>query len=132
MPTAADTYSTVFHDGTVTLLARVLSNAGVAITQASISTVTYTVYLLDDQDPDVRTAVANHSAVSLTVANVIYDTLQTDAVWTKDATGYNFRHTIVVATNNAFGTVGRNFLVEYKLTPVSGQVIIVRFRLECI
>ena len=127
-----DTYGTVEKGGTVTCLARVVGEDAVAITQTTISTATYSVFLLDDDDPDSRTVVVGHDGASLTVSAIIFNTLQTDARWTVDSTGYNFRHTIDVSSNDAFTIAGRNYLVEYRLVPASGQVIIVRFRLNCI
>lgn len=133
MPTDhADVYGTVAKNGTATLLGRVVDSTNTALTQSAISSITYSIYLLDDQNPDTRTAVANHSAVALTVASVIFNTLQTDSVWSKDSTGYNFKHTIPIATYVAFAIAGRNYLVEYTITPVTGQKIILRFRLAAI
>ena len=127
-----DTYGAVEKGGTVTCLARVVGEDATAINQATISTATYSVFLLDDDDPDSRTVVVGHDGASLTVSAIIFNTLQTDARWTVDSTGYNFRHTIDVSSNDAFTIAGRNYLVEYRLVPASGQVIIVRFRLNCI
>jgi hypothetical protein len=77
--------------------------------------------------------VANHAAVSLTIANVIFDTLQTDDLWNeRDSTGYNFRHQIDISSNAAFTLAGRRYLVEYTLTPGSGQVIVFRFVVDVI
>jgi len=127
-----DTYGTVEKGGTVTCLARVVGEDAAVINQASISTATYSVFLLDDDDPDSRTVVSGHDDASLTVSAIIFNSLQTDARWSVDSTGYNFRHTIDVSSNNAFAVAGRNYLVEYRLMPATGQVIIVRFRLNCI
>ena len=63
MADAIDIYGTAFKNGSATLLARVIGQGGADIVQADLSAVRYTVYLLDDQDPDDRTAVANHSDV---------------------------------------------------------------------
>lgn len=136
-------YGEVLDGGTATLLARIVGWSAAAITQADIAEAEYTVYLLDEHDPDTRTAVTAHTAVELTVADVIYDTLQTDAVWDQDATGYNFRHTVDVrpvseeeedggGLGPAFTAAGRTYLVEVTLTPVTGQVIILPFELACI
>ncbi len=61
---------------------------------------------------------------------VLFNSLQTDSLWTVDVTGYNFRHTPDVSTNAAFAVAGRRYLVEYQLTPALGQVIVVRFRIN--
>ena len=133
MPTNhEDTYCTVAKNGTATLLARVVGYDGANITQSDISSATYAVWLLDEQDADSRTAVTGHGVTALTVSDIIYNTLQTDSIWTKDSTGYNFKHTVPISTNQAFAMAGREYLVEYKLTPASGEVIVVRFRVAVI
>jgi hypothetical protein len=132
MAEAADTYGTAFKNGSVTLLARVVGKDGADIVQADIASAKYSVYLLDDQDADSRSATTGHSNVTLNVAGVIFNTLQNDKLWTVDETGYNFRHVLDVSENQAFTIAGRRFLVEFELTPGTGQVILVRFRLNVI
>jgi hypothetical protein len=132
MPEALDIYGTAFKDGSATLLARVVGADGTNVIQADLSGIKYSVYLLDDQDPNSRAAVAEHVRVPLVMAAVIFDTLQTDAIWTIDATGYNFRHVLDVSRHPAFAVAGRRYLVEYELTPTFGQTIRVRFRINVI
>lgn len=132
MAEAADTYGTAFKNGSVTLLARVVGKDGAEIVQTDITSVKYSVHLLDDQDADGRTAITGHSAVALAVADVVFNTLQNDALWTVDEIGYNFRHVLDVSANQAFTIAGRRFLVEFELTPGSGQVVLVRFRINVI
>ena len=132
MAEACDIYGTAFKNGSVTLLARIVGQGGVNILPGDIDAIQYTVYLLDDQDADSRTAVTGHAAVSLTAADVIFSTLQTDPMWTVDAIGYNFRHVLDVSAHPAFAIAGRRYLIEYQLTPVEDQVILVRFRINVI
>jgi hypothetical protein len=132
MAEAIEIHGTAFKNGSVTLLARIVGGEGDPIVQADVSAVKYTVYLLDDQNADSRTAVADHANVALAVAAVIFDTLQTDAIWTVDATGYNFRHVLDVSVHQAFAVAGRRYLIEYQLTPAVGQMILVRFRINVI
>ena len=132
MAEAIDIHGSAFKNGSATLLARIVGPDGANILQSDVNTIEYTVYLLDDQDPDSRTPVAGHTDVALTVADVIFNTLQTDAIWTVDATGYNFRHVLDVSSNQAFAVAGRRYLVEYQLTPAVGQMILVRFRINVI
>jgi len=132
MAEAMDIHGAAFKNGSVTLMARIVGAAGVNILPADVTTVTYTVFLLDDQDPDSRTAIAGHTAVPLMAANVIFSTLQTDALWTVDTTGYNFRHVLDVSAHPAFTIAGRRYLVEFQLHPVVGQIILVRFRINVI
>ncbi len=132
MAEATDIYGGAFKNGSATVLGRIVGADAAAIVKADISTITYSIYLLDDQDADSRTAVTNHSAVSLTVSAVVFDSLQTDAIWTVDSTGYNFKHVLDVSSDVAFAIAGRRYLVEYTLTPDSGQVILVRARVNVI
>lgn len=125
---ALDIYGTVFKKGTVTCLARVVGNAVTPIGTTDIGAVSYSVGLLDSHDVDSRTAVTGHTNVSLSPAEVLFDTLQSDNRWTIDSTGYNFAHTIDISSHDAFAWAGRDYLVEYRLTPVLGQVILLRFR----
>ena len=132
MADAADIYGTGFKNGSIMLLARVVGDDAQRIVQADVASAKYTVYLLDDQDADERTAVSGHADVSLTVNEVLFNTLQTDDVWTADESGYNFRYVLDVSANQAFAVAGRRYLVQFSLTPASGQVILVRFRVNVI
>jgi len=120
----------VFKESTRPLCARVYLVDGSDAQQADVAAIEYTIYELDKDDPDTWTAVAAHTAKSLTVADVIFDTLQYDAI----ASDYNFKHTPdVAALGTAFGEAGKQYLVVYTLTPaVAGQDITMRFRLDCI
>jgi hypothetical protein len=132
MADAIDIYGTAFKNGSAVLLARIVDQRGINVVQADLSAIKYTVYLLDGQNPDSRTAVTGHTNVSLLVANCIFDTLQTDPIWTVDAIGYNFRHVLDVSAHPAFAIAGRRYLIEYQLSPTAGQAILVRFRLNVI
>ena len=121
-------FGTVFKNATATCLARIVGHDAQPITQIDIASIDYSIYLLEADEPDSRTVVEGHDGVSLTVGEVIFDTLQTDARWTRDTIGYNFRHTIDVSTYMAFALAGRDYLVEYRLMPATGQVILARFR----
>lgn len=129
MPTdAADIYGTVFKNGTASFLARVVGADGQAIGPADITAVQYSIYLLDDESPDDWTPMAGHTAVPLAADGVLSATLELDAAWTRDTLGFNFRHTPDVSVQPAFPQAGRRFLVEYRLWPVVGQVVVIRFR----
>ncbi|MEN6458593.1 MAG: hypothetical protein ABFC63_06650 [Thermoguttaceae bacterium] len=132
MSEAIDIHGTAFKNGSLTLLARIVDDNGANLTLAAANSVRYSVYLLDDQDPDVRTAVEGHDNVGLTIADVLFSSLQTGSIWTVDTTGYNFRHVLDVSSHPAFTLAGRRYLVEYRVMPVVGQVILVRFRINVI
>jgi len=117
----------VLRDGTGTGLARIVGGDAAALVIADITAAEYTAYLLDADDQTERTAIAGHIGVAIAPADLLYDELQTDACWTADTTGYNFRHTLDVSANPIFELSGRQYLIVFKLTPAVGQVIIVHF-----
>jgi len=125
----------VFRDHTKTLLGRVVGHDAAAIVQADLSAISYTIYRLDPADPDNRTAVDSHTDEAVTIADTVYDSLQTDAKWEKDATGYNFAHEIPIDAAAAFAEAGVVYLVVYTFTPAAGQgepYVGLAARLECV
>jgi len=132
MADATDIYGKAFRNGSAVLLARVVGGDGVPLVRSDIASAEYSLHELDRDDPDSREPVTGHTAVSLAVEDVVFDGLQTDITWTMDSMGYNFRHVLAVDTNDAFAIAGRDYLIEFRLTPVTGQVIIVRFRIYVI
>lgn len=131
---AADIYGTVFKNGTATLMARVLDDQAAPVVCAGIRSAVYSVYLLDDEDADARSAVPGHDRAPLAVGDVVFDQLQTGPPWdaSEDPDGYNFRHAPDTSRQPAFPIAGRRYLVEYRLTPVAGGPILVRFRINVI
>lgn len=109
-----------FEDQGATLMARVVGNDAAAITQATISTITYTV--IDRRDPSTKIVDAS----SLTVSAVVFDTLQTDDRWSTDETGYNFRHTVPASVLSGGE---KRYRIEYKFTPSSGEVFFCVFEI---
>jgi len=132
MPTARDITGLAFKNGSITLLARIESEAGVPIGPSAVASASYTVYQLDESDPNAETAVAGHTARSLTVADILFDTLRQDAAWDADPLGYNFKHTLDVASAQAFAQAGLYYRVRYELTTPAGPPILVRFKLKAI
>ena len=130
MATAQDITGPVFKNSSVILLARVVGEDGRPVTTSTITSIEYTVYQLDEADPDSLTAVSGHTAVAVGVNGTIFDSLQTDDLWSVDTVGYNFRHVLDVSQDQAFPKAGVHYQVRYKLTPASGQIIIARFRLR--
>ena len=114
-------YGCAFEDSGVSLMARVYGHAATVITQATISSITYTVTEHDTQEnaEDGANGTSIITSTSLTVSAVVFDTLQTDARWTKDSTGYNFRYDSVAADRTNGGVWHR---YEVKFTPSSGAV----------
>lgn len=114
----------------ITLMARILGNTGEPITQASISSIAYTVTDLSDDNTEITTG-------TFTVSASVFDNLQqADLAWTKDDVdnkgsdgryGYNFKAT-VAATIVTIALSGHTFQVDVRFTPASGQPFIVAFR----
>ena len=72
----------------VTLLRQVLlADRSTYLTQSIVNSITLKVF---DEGAEVPTTAI--STDTLTLGSTIFDTLQTDARWEKDSTGYNFRH----------------------------------------
>ncbi len=111
-------------DSTLALYKRVRIWDGTDAQQADITSITYSIYVLDPDDEDSWTVVTGHGDVVVSVAATIYDTLQTDTA----ATNYNFKYIPVISVNAAFDDVGTVYLVEFTITPAVGQVFIERFR----
>jgi hypothetical protein len=132
MPQANDIHGTAFKNGSAVLMARIVDSAGVNVQQSGIIAIKYSIYELDPCLPDSLVIVTGHDEVTLTVASVIYNALQTGGLWTIDSVGYNFRHEINVATDEAFPKAGAMYQVRYTLTPTSGQKTIVRFQIRVI
>jgi hypothetical protein len=111
MPSAQIIRASIIEDGSATYLARVRNDAGTLITQASVTSIACKVF-------NLRTGTLI-SSPAVVVASSIFDTLQTDARWTVDTTGYNFRHTVGPSVFTSPNVIYR---VEYFVTPVTGDV----------
>lgn len=132
MPSARDYSAVAFKNGSLALLARVLGAAGQPIVPADLTAASYTIYRLDETDPDSETPVAGHTAVSLEVASVVFASLQRDANWNVDEVGYNFKHTLDISAQPAFATAGIYYRLRYELVPTSGPPLLVRFKVRVI
>ena len=98
--------------------ARVLDWDSTPVVQADLTSIAYTSY-----DLDAGKAVASTGA--LTIADVIFDTYQTDARWGGlDPTGYNFAAVIPAA---CFPTADHIYLVKIVFTPTAGDAIPLAF-----
>lgn len=117
----------------ITLMDRVQGNGGTNITQASISTITYTVTRygsLDDAE-NCQNGTAVIAATALNKATVVFDTLQTAVPWDTDTTGYNFRYDSPAADRPAVaggGTYWHRYDIVF--TPASGAAFAVVWIVE--
>jgi len=93
----------------VSVYAQVKKSTNAWVTQSDVETVTLSVYYLSGSTPGT---VLYTTTVDPT--DVVYDTLQIDAGWVTDTTGYNFLHAITVS-RDIFGEGGGVYRVEYAL-----------------
>lgn len=117
----ADTIRGSIWQGAPTpLLARIRSVNGSYLTQASLSSITYAVFNLTGNTPSTVL-----SSGTLTISSVVFDSLQTDARWTTDSVGYNFRVTI---PGSAFALAATLYRVEVTFTDTDSQKFRVVFQ----
>ena len=120
MPSAVIKKAKVFEDGGAQCMARIVGQSAAYITQASLTSITCKVFSRDG---------TNVSTPTITISTSVFDTLQTDDRWDEDSTGYNFRHTVAASV---LTTGNETYRIEYKFTPVSGEVFFVVFELSTI
>ncbi len=115
MPTTTQIQkATAWEDAGLRIMARLRGNTGSLIVQADFTAIAASVW------PFRAPTSPTLDASALTVASVVFDTLQTtsdDARWTKDSTGYNFAYTIPAS---AFPDPGVH-RVEVIFNPASGD-----------
>lgn len=98
---------TIFEDGGATILARIVGWDGNNLTQASLTGITYVI-------KNLNTDTVVVASTALTVSTVIYDTLQTTAIWSEDSTGFNFKHHIA---DTVFSDGSTKYSIEYIFDP---------------
>jgi len=118
MPYAVVTGPVIPANADVILMGRIKSRSGEYISQSTISTIAWTLTDVSD-GPNSGTTVASST---FTVSAVVFNSLQTDAFWTKDTTGYNFRG-IITATNIPTTYSGDRLQADVKFTMTSGEVL---------
>ena len=115
------TRSTIYEDTGVTCMARIVGADSTAITQSTTSAITLAVF------KNASTS-ATYTA-SLTVADVVFNTLQTDGRWNLDSSGYNFRYSAIASI---FADGDATYRLEYKFTPTSGSQYFVIYEIDTV
>ena len=115
-------HHTTDEDTPVDLMAYVLASDRQAVQQADLASITYKTF-----DADTPGTVENNG--TLTIANVVFDTLQTDAGWTvgvnrDGSTGYNF---LFPAPGTLFSTGGKTIHAEVTMTETGGATYTLQF-----
>ena len=124
-------YGTVFPHGSATLLARVVGHYSEVLKRSEIQSGTYSVTLMDENNPEISVNVTGHTNVSLDLDTVFFNTLRRDSLWSEDRQGYNFRHVLTPGQNDIFTRIQRMYQIEYRFQHVEAdrEKIIVQFRL---
>ena len=115
------TLATIYEDTGITCMARILGDDASAITQSTTSAIRVAVF-----------KNSNTSAVytaSLTVADVVFNSYQTDARWDYDSTGYNFRYACIASI---FADGDATYRVEFKFTPTAGSQYFVIYEIDTV
>jgi hypothetical protein len=123
-------YGSSFTHGTAVLMARLVAANGQPIQPQGVSAIDCAIYEVDPCWPNNLTAAADCNNIALTVANVVFDSLQTDRKWTIDDVGYNFLHEIITTRDGSFPKVGFCYEVRYRFTSSHGKTSIIRFLLK--
>jgi hypothetical protein len=116
----------MLEDNPLTVMDRIKGTGGAAITQATINTITYRVFQYDNYNDLLLDQNGSEVGVqaSITKADAVFDTLQTDDYWTEveggppDDEGYNFRFTVPPAR---FPSASKFYRVEITFTPTTGD-----------
>ncbi len=112
--------TTVLEDGAALCMARVQGLDAVNITQASLAVGGLTGKSIRMDDPTIIIGL------TLVITTNIFDALQTDARWTVDALGYNFRH---IVPASALSAGAKQYSVEYIFTDTNGDTFPVVFEI---
>ena len=115
------TLATIYEDTAITCMARIMGDDAVRIEQADVTSITLKTFL--------NYGTTATSTTSLVVADVVFDTLQTDARWTKDSTGYNFRYQI---PSSVFDTGDSTYRCEFKFDMASSPDLFVIFSVDTV
>ena len=102
----------VFERASTLLLARVENPDGDLVTRASLASISRQIHKVSVTPP-----VPVGSEVTETIADVVFDTLQTDDRWTLDSLGYNFAAELSKTDLPENGV----YRVEYELVTVAGS-----------
>jgi hypothetical protein len=121
----ADIYLSALVGGTARCCAKVILWNGIYARPSDIARVTYSVFRLGQAAQ--RKAVDGHTAVAIKPEECLLEQLESDA----RASAYNFMYVLDISTRPAFTSAGE-YLVEFQLMPLTGQLILVRFRINVI
>jgi len=115
------TLATIYEDTAITCMARIQGDDAVNITQSDVTSITLKTF--------INYGTTATSTPAVVVADSVFDALQTDARWTKDATGYNFRYQIPSTT---FDTGDSTYRCEFLFDMASQPDLFVIFSVDTV
>ena len=115
------TKATIYENTGLTCMARITGEDASYVEQSDISSIGLKIFADDSTSASID--------ASLTVADVVFDTLQTDSRWTTDSTGYNFKYEIASA---GFPDGDVTYRCEFKFIPTSGNTWYVVFSVDTV
>ncbi len=111
----------IYEDTSPTWLARVEGADAAPIVQADVTSIAFSV-----RNRDVTATEHNNGA--LVVADVVFNALQTDALWTIDTEGYNFKWTLTPTELDQADE--HQYLIEVVFTMVDASKIVIVLHLD--
>ena len=99
------TLATIYEDTAITCMARIMGDDAERIEKDDVTSISLKTFL------NYGTTATN--TIVPVVDTSIFDALQTDARWTKDSTGYNFRYQI---DEVVFDTGDSTYRCEFKFS----------------
>lgn len=92
----------------------------VAVVQADITSISRTIRRFQTNNLSYGAVTTIETGTSITVANAIFNALQTDSTWWKDSIGYNFSDAPPAAKFPGLGV----YEIVYQFTPASAGLAI--------
>ncbi len=115
------TRATIYEDTGTNCMARIVGDDSVAITQSDLSSISLSIFK-NDVSPAETTATP-------VISDSVFDTLQTDARWSKDSTGYNFKYLI---PSTGFSDGDSTYRAEFKFVPSTGSPFFVVYLIDTV
>jgi len=121
--------TTIYANSSPIVLARILNSSGGYLKQNDVSSIKLNIIQIRERD---RIPVPNWENVSIPKANVIFDELQLDSLWTDDNFGYNFKYIFEYGSNFPFSESDRLYLATFQIVLTNNASIVLGRRIRTI
>ncbi len=114
-------------------LARVVNGQGEIVDPAAVASGEYSIARVTPDDPLFEDPVPGHANVGLTLGEVWSTALRLDYRWGEtDTRGYNFAFQPQISVQPAFPDRETFYRISFAITPVTGQVLLLRYLLRAV